>query len=334
MYLSCHESQGGFLSGSGTCPDLIKISAPTKIAELKQNLTLIFTPSLNDPLTTNPITSAEDITQKHLKFNFKRKEKSEEPLTILEKNLTHTKDSSLLFVRFLEKMRVSNTEDLVLKVENPWLYRSAGQSSPIIVKYFLNKEYRIPVVEESGPTEEDETKDELFTGLRYTKAALGLVASASVLLSGFTGGLGPLSYLIRLLNIIEIISNLSKINIHFGARINAVLEFIEQFKIPEIEFLARLSPIKDHSFEDPDVDAYVRIPRGSRGKITTSNGEVFIASGKNFMIGCLIIGFWAFSQLFGYFLSKMTSILIRLVFVYQALLGTVFFDFQLICMAG
>ena len=254
MYLSCHESQGGFLSGSGTCPDLIKISAPTKIAELKQNLTLIFTPSLNDPLTTNPITSAEDITQKHLKFNFKRKEKSEEPLTILEKNLTHTKDSSLLFVRFLEKMRVSNTEDIVLKVENPWLYRSAGQSSPIIVKYFLTKEYRIPVFR-SGPNEEDEAKDDLFTGLRYTKVALGLAASTSILLSGFNGGLGPIAYLIRALNIIEIISNLSKMNVQFSGRIKAVLKFIQKLKIPEIEFLTRLSPIKDHSFEDPDVDA-------------------------------------------------------------------------------
>ena len=61
---------------------------------------------------------------------------------------------------------------------------------------------------------------------------------------------------------------------------------------------------------------------------------MFVASGMNFIIGCLIIGFWVLSKMLGFCLScKKSQIIARITFVYQALLGLVFFDFQLICTA-
>ena len=110
-----------------------------------------------------------------------------------------------------------------------------------------------------------------------------------------------------------------------------MIKFIENLKIPQIGFLARLSPIKDSKYDEPDIDAYLIKPRGTRGKITESNSNIYIGSGQNFIISCTIILLWILRTSFGCCLRKSNKFLGYLAFLYHVLLGLMFFDFQLIC---
>ena len=77
----------------------------------------------------------------------------------------------------------------------------------------------------------------------------------------------------------------------FGPKFEPLVEYIENLKIPEIQFLVKLSPIKDFRFDDLEVNAYQLYTGGSRGKITSSNREIFIGSGQNFFFSNLILIF-------------------------------------------
>ena len=326
MCRSCTEKE------ESTCPGPVSIFAPN-LQELRQNITFIFNPSLNDSRIPTFQISAEEMIEKHLSFKFKRNGKNEQPLTILDKKLTHSSQGSQLLVSFLQKMRITNTEYVLLAIEEPWLFRPLSSEEPQVLKYFIKKDYRISIVSQDGQSEREKTIEQTLSAFRITRMILGIIASVSIVIAGCSGLMGPLVHLIRFLNIVEIISNLEKININFGARIESVIEFIEKLKIPEFGTLSRLSPIQDYSFKGADVNAYLLNTRGSRGKITTSNGELLIASGQSFIVGVLIIGFWSLSSILSCFLNKKSKVLRVLSFIYQTLLAFVFFDYQLICLA-
>ena len=86
-------------------------------------------------------------------------------------------------------------------------------------------------------------------------------------------------YLIKFFNILDVVSNLGDLNVKFGSAIQIVLNFVNNIRIPEIKFLARLSPIKGSYPDSKDSSAYLTVIRGSRAKMTQENGQVFIASG-------------------------------------------------------
>ena len=94
------------------------------------------------------------------------------------------------------------------------------------------------------------------------------------------------------------------------------------------------SPIRDSKLDDVDRDAYSTIPRGSRGKLTTENSEIFMASGQNFLLSTLILTCWGIMKLLE-LLSKNPNnrVLIWLTLFYQTLFGMVFVDYQLISCA-
>ena len=165
------------------------------------------------------------------------------------------------------------------------------------------------------------------------RIAVGLAALVALLLRVCSRAGGTAIYLIRLFNIIDIISNLSKLNVDFGPNIELVIKFIENLSIPEISFLAKVSPLKDSHIDDPDVNAYQLIPRGSRAKITTSNPDVFISSGQNFIISSLILLFWVTLSLIEPCFDKGNRLLTLIAFLYQFLIGLMFFDYQLICIS-
>ena len=119
----------------------------------------------------------------------------------------------------------------------------------------------------------------------------------------------------------------------FGPNLELIIEFIDNVSIPEIQSLTLLSPLKDSDFDQPDVDAYQLIPRGSRAKVTTSNGDVFIASGQNFIISLAIIFLRILLSLLGLCLQKKSRILGFIAFIYQFLIGLMFFDYQFICIS-
>ena len=106
---------------------------------------------------------------------------------------------------------------------------------------------------------------------------------------------------------------------------------MENLKIPDIAFIANLSPLKDSAFDEPDVDAYKLIPRGSRGKMTRENEAVFLIGGQNFFISLSVIIIWLCWKLFGLCLSDENKIIGFFSFVYQFMIDLFFFDFQMIC---
>ena len=315
---------------SPECPAEVKIEIIGGEAELARNFTIKFTPALNTSLPTDFQLSAELLTTQHLSLNFKRKEENEAPLTILNQTLTHQQNSSLLFIEFLEKMRAENTEHIKIAVKDPWLFRTQPEDSVQKVVFFKKTDYLIGIKKIEEVVQERDLKQEDQIA-QVSRATVGVAASFSILFSAIFGTGGSALTTLKFFNILEVISNISKLNIQFGPKILVVTDFIGKLNFPEIEFLTRLSPIKDSKIDDPDVNAYLIKPRGSRGKMTTSNSEIYLASGKNFIISCTIISLWALLQLLSLFLKK-RSIFRRLVAeLYQILFGMVFFDYQLIC---
>ena len=317
---------------SALCPKSIKITLPNRYEELTQNLIIILTPSLQDSQIPSEKLSVDSLIDKHISFKFKRIEENGRPLTILEKKLNHEKNQSQLFVKFLEKMRSSNTEHISLLVTDPWLYRAPEGEANQKVIYLKEQEYRIKV-ERKEEIEEEENLEQSAKTAKITRAAIGVAATFSIFSAIFSGAGGSAFNLIGFFNILEVISNLSKLNVTFAPNIIIIAEFIENLKIPEFKILAQLSPLKDNEFDDPDVNAYQLIPRGTRAKITTSNREVFMASGQNFIISLTIIALWVVLSLLELCLKKGSRILGFIAFVYQMMIGVGFFDYHFICIS-
>ena len=305
---------------------------PDNIKELTQNFTLIFTPSLSDPLLPDFKITAEELISNHLIFNYKNKAKAtEDSLRIMEKKLTHTKNNSELFIEFLGKMRVESTEYVAISFKEPILYKSNSETEETQnIKYFVKQEYKILVVQGERENDKDRAQKENFEAARIGQVAVGTAASASIITAGLSGMQGSLFFLIRFLNIVEVVSNLALINVRFGSNLQLVIDFLDSFKMLEFGFLERISPLKDSKYEEKDFDAFRITPRGSRGKITKSNGQVFIMSGQNFIVSCAIIGLWGLSALLGLCLNKKNRIMRAISFAYQMLLGVFFVDYQMI----
>ena len=225
-------------------------------------------------------------------------------------------------------MRASNTEYVSLSVLDPWLYRSPNDHSIQKVVYLKEKEYKIKV-EKKG----EEKSGEIFAERAANVIRIGIwittILSIIAEVISFSGS--SIIYAIKLFNIIDVISNLSKLNVQFGPNIDLAITFLENIKIPEIKLLAKLSPLKDSELNDPDINAYQRIPRGSRGKITTNNPDVFIASGQNFIISVVIILLWVLVMSLTICLRKRNPVLGWISSIYQFLIGMMFFDYLFIC---
>ena len=328
-FLDSGTCQSCASKSSTACPEPLKITLLQRYEELSQNITVIFTPSLLDSQLPSFTPSVGTIIETNLRFKYKRKGEDEKSLTIVEKKLTHESGRSLLYIVFLEKMRTNNTEYVSFSVVDPWVYQTPpgqGQTQPKVI-YLKEQEYRIEVEEK----EEDQEETNVKRGATLVRAVIGTAASFSILSQACSLAGSSAIYLIKFFNIIDIIANLSKLNVKFGSNLELLIVFIEHLSLPEIKFLARLSPIKDAEVEDPDVNAYQLIPRGSRGKITAGNQDVLIASGQNFAFSLVIILLWILPCLLSLCLNKRNSVMGALSYVYQLMIGMIFFDYQMIC---
>ena len=321
---SCAEND------SPDCPSPIKISVEGELEEIKQTTTIRFSPSLKLSLPADSNLSAEQLIQKYFKFSYKRKNGSEEGLTVLKGELVHDENGSSLKITFLEKMRVSNTELLKVTVKDPWLFRSSPEEAQQRVAYFKKLDYEVKIITKKLTLEEKQLES-----VEKTSKAIGTSFSFSILIAlaitACRGSRSSAVYLIRFFNILDILSNLAKTNVKLGHKIDLVIEFIENLKFPELKFLAKPSPLDDSSFDGEDVNAYQIHPRGSRGKITEGgNPDMFIANGQNFLFSSTIIVLWGLLALLGPCLSKQNRILNFLGFWYQFWIGAMFFDYQMI----
>ena len=314
---------------STDCPVPTTINIQNEIEELNQNLTITFSPPFNSSLPTGSGLLPDTLTNKHLSLKFKRKEESRpKALTILNQRLTNQKDTSTLFIRFLEKLRFSNTEYLAVAVEAPWIYKPTTEEEEVV---YLKENVVEIQIRERKQSEEDKNEEEVVQIAKASSAAIGATATATSAAVACSGSSTFFAYLSKFFNMVDILSNLASINVEHGTRLKMVIRFIEGLKIPEVEFIAKLSPIKDSEIDDPDVDAYLLRPRGTRGKMTEGNDQVFIISGQNFFMSLMIVSLWLLHSLLGLCLSEKSKIVGFVASVYQLIIGVLFFDFQMIC---
>ena len=324
---------------SAGCPQETKITLPIHLEELRQNITISFSPPLNASLPSSFTLTANELVQKHLNLTFKRKGQSEELLTILKSRLTHSKDSSQLFVEFLEKMRVSNTESIFLTIKEPLVYDppSDGQNSLLPVYFKQNTKIKSIITEkkESNQERDERRAGQIAEYARIPILAVGAVSSVAICVFGSTT---LFTYFVQFFNKIQILSNIAKTNVEFGSSFSIVMNFIEKLTIPRIDFIANLSPLKDSKSNegervDSDADAHKLYLRGARGKITETNEDVFIMAGQSFYISLAVILLWGFGSLFQLCFTRKCRLVTFCLFGYQMLIQLFFFKLQMICIS-
>lgn len=101
---------------------------------------------------------------------------------------------------------------------------------------------------------------ELVVGTTASQAVIGGTIGSAAAITVISGaGSSSLVYLIKLFQILDILGNLSKINIPFGSGLQKTFDFVNNLRVPKIGFLEKLSPITDNDI------VYFR--RGERGKL-------------------------------------------------------------------
>ena len=313
---------------STDCPVPTTISIQNEIEELTQNLTITFSPAFTSSLPSTTDLTADALVQNHLNLKFKRKSVTTNTnLKIINKTLTHEHESSKLHIEFLQKMRISNTEHLIVSVKDPWVYKPAIKNQ---IVYFKQKIYNLKLTK-SKKLEEEKGYKMAEKIAKVLRGAIGATALATSLAAACSGSTTFVAYLAKFFNIIDILSNLANLNIQFGSRFKVVMRSIESLTVPELKFLAKLSPLKDSEYDDPDADAYRKKARGTRGKMTAGNGEVFIINGQDFMFSLIIVILWVLVKILGFCFDKKSKILTFSVFFYQFMIGLMFFDYQFVC---
>ena len=329
--ISCPEEE------SSECPQPTQIEAPLEIEELTKNLTITFTPSLGSQLGFSASPSwltAEVLLKDHLKVAYKNNTESmETELTILIKTLNHSDPmKTTLFLSYSEELQYAQTEYIKIAVKHPVLFKSPISDPPNQKMVYFKSQWskKINITKRSNEINQKIQKS-LEEAERYGKvASITLFASCAAWISVaacFGRGTTSIFYLIRLFNIIDIISSLGHINVNFGSNIEVVLRFLENIKIPEIEFLVRLSPIEGSE----DSNAYQIVARGSRAKMTTENSQLLIISGQNFVFSISIVASWVIKSILEQCLSPQSLLLKIASLIHVTLIGLMFFEYQSIC---
>lgn len=149
-------------------------------------------------------------------------------------------------------------------------------------------------------------------------AAFG--AGGSFILQQFK--IGPTAIkLYEYFQIMDILSNLGKINIEVGPDLDRIFEFVKKLKFPNVDKKNSLDLIGDD-------DAYLKYRKGGRGNTGGMNKHIFLASGQNFFFSVSTIIFFLGYLLSISFLAKNENVLLKIFsVVYRFLLNTFIFNF-------
>ena len=343
--LSCSQP-GAILQGSTcvdptiqpspVCPEETRIKVLPEIQNSVQNLTIEFSPSLKAQLSDpaqETLLNAENLVKNNFKITFGNDEGSQTPLKVIKANLRHSEtpeSRSFLFIKYLQKIKSLNSSGyLNILVTNRWVYQpqpGQQQQNGVCFKDFIQI---IKVTDQIKSSDEKSIERAEAFGLVFSALFYPLIAVLTGRVAFCFGKTKLLVLIIKLFNILDVVSNLGKINVNFGVKIQAALAFIDKIEIPEINFLASLSPLRDREWDSKDSSAYQTLLRGSRGKVTTSNKEVFLGSGQSFIISLLIITFGVcVIPVLSVCLNKNSRILRIFSVFYQTLIGIFFYDFQ------
>lgn len=110
--------------------------------------------------------------------------------------------------------------------------------------------------------------------------ALGVSTSAvNFVLTG--AGNGGIMSLVKLFQILDILSNLSKVNVNHGEGIQSIFDFIDSISLPKIPFAEKLSPILTND--------YIYHSRHTRKQLIKQNIDTFIFADSIFILAILIL---------------------------------------------
>ena len=316
-----------------SCPKETTVEIPKDLEEQTRNLTITFKPSLKSQLPEDFELSADTLLEKHFELKIDAADSRQIALTFVEKNLTHTETGSELFIKFLEKLRVKKVKSVSIRVPDPWIFQTPADDPEPKVVYIKSKgPKQVEIVEKELDASEAAAGAAAAAGKAAASAMAGLATIVISVVQAVTGGsYTPIILMVQFFGVLELVSNIANINVELGPRIKTLLAFTENIKIPEFGILKRLSPLDDRDEEGADANAYQLRLRGTRGKMTGSNEDIFIASGQNFIYSIMVVVFWAVKGVMECTMSYNNRYLAVASAVYQTLMGLVFFDFQLIC---
>jgi hypothetical protein len=124
---------------------------------------------------------------------------------------------------------------------------------------------------------------------------------------------------------LDILGNLSKLNVKFGTGVEFIFDFVNNLRVPIIPFLQNLSPIDEN-----DVFLY---RRGNRDKMAIGSEETFIFYGQLMVLSLIIIGTRIVQFLYESCYSrgaKIGKIYSLISFIGFTMLGLLYFDIQVI----
>ena len=339
--LSCYL---GFFFSSSTCKSCavedsincetaVTIVTEDTLQEVIHEIKITMVPSLVLDHPNPAEITAEVILQKHLKISSKKKNTNHfSPLNLTKKTIEHLQSKTELKITFSDKLSAINTELIRIEVDDPWVYKSAPRTTPERVIYFKKRSYDILIKTQDEEAQIDSMKAAKDIGA-FISSSVAVVMVASVLLNLCIRIDISVFAFVKYLNIIEILSSITKVNIKMEPRIQIMIEFLENLKIPQIQQISNLSPIKDSKTGEEDRDAYLRLRRGKRGRFVDTNSDLFIFTGQNYLIVILIFVLFFLMKVIECCVSRPNSkhFLLKIIsHGYQILFSTFFFDYQLI----
>lgn len=244
---------------------------------------------------------------------------------------------------FEEYLLFSNTEKIKIETVYPLnkFYNSSISSYPLSTQenfYFMNQTIILEITKFDDLSEKEKKHE------KKKKETKKLAEIPATLISGLTVVLlilatfsrSSLVFLMKLFQILEILSNFSKINTRLGNKLEIILVFLSEINLPEFRLLSKMSPIDDLEDSEEyykDKELYLRQINGQRGKMIKKNRDIFIFYGQNFILSLIMIGSWFLSLLLSLCSLKENWLQKLLIMIYRMLFGFYYFDFQIICVA-
>ena len=325
-------------SSNPSCPPPFTFDLnSTTLEEGSKTVSIEIKPDLSTKIN-NPGLSPLSLANTNFNLTIKRNFSTDLlPLLIRNCSIFHQGDKSVLVLAFMQEIAVQDTEYLSVTIKDPWIYVSNETFQLRTAEYFKQGERQARVVQSSKNDEKDENWEKREKAAETSGKVVGGViwasTTVSVVFSLCTSSLAPFFvYAIKFFNILKILQNLTKINVKIGRNLSLIISFIKNLQPPELSFLT--NPIfqkSENSTENNNFWPTESISiRGSRGKLTREPKNLFIAHESHLPVAVLIIVLFILVALLEQLLSRNSCFLFILSYCYELLVGSYFFNFQMI----
>lgn len=178
------------------------------------------------------------------------------------------------FDEFLKEAKALSIQVEIISPHNKFLNTSSKNYFFKLSKF----EIKLQKVDEKN------TKILQLESLEKTAQTSSKIITSLTTLMGIIASINgtSLAFLFKFFQVLEILSNFSKLNVDFSENLKLVFHFLKKLQFPRIPFIEKLSPIES-SDGSKEVDLYLTKSRGSRPRLVRSNEDIFIFSGQNFL---------------------------------------------------